>query len=127
MIWLYLLAALFALHGLVHAMGLTATWQVGPAGTVSASPGLVPAISAGSRQAKILGVLWLIAMAGFIAASAALVAHGPWWRTVAAAAALTSLALCIAWWRDAKVGAFIDVAILVALIATAWFVVPVPV
>lgn len=125
--WLYLVAVFFALHGLVHALGLTATWQVGPAGTVSASPELVPAISAGSPQAKLLGVLWLIAMVSFVGASATLLAHVPWWRTVAVAAALVSLALCIAWWRDAKVGAFIDVAILAGLVATVWIALPVTV
>ena len=118
MIWLYLVALLLALHGLVHGLGLTATWQVGPAGTVSASPGLVPAISAGTPQAKVLGVLWLLALAGFIAASAGLVAYLPWWRPVAAAACVVSLALSIAWWSDAKVGALIDVAILAGLIVT---------
>ena len=125
MIWVYLVALLFALHGLVHTLGLTATWQIGPAGTVSASPELAPAITAGSPQAKLLGVLWLIAMTGFVAASAGLMAHEPWWRTVAAAAAVGSLALCIAWWSDAKVGVIIDVAILAGLIATAWIAWPV--
>lgn len=125
--WMYPVALFFALHGLVHALGLTATWQVGPAGTVSASPGLVPAITAGTPQAKALGVLWLTPLAGFIAASAALIAPMPWWRTVAGAAAVISLPPCIAWWNDAKVGAFIDVAILVGLIATAWIAWPVSV
>ena len=125
MIWVYLVALLFALHGLVHTLGLTATWQIGPARTVSASPELAPAITAGSPQAKLLGVLWLIAMTGFVAASAGLMAHEPWWRTVAAAAAVGSLALCIAWWSDAKVGVIIDVAILAGLIATAWIAWPV--
>ena len=125
MIWLYPVAVLFTLHGLVRAMGLTATWQVGPSGTVAASPGLLPAISAGTPQAKVLGVLWLIAMAGFIAASAGLIAQLPWWRPVAAAACVVSLALSIAWWKDAKAGAFLDVAILIGLIATAWVTWPV--
>jgi hypothetical protein len=125
MVWLYLVALFFALHGLVHALGLTAAWQVGPAGTVSASPGLVPAISAGTPQAKFLGVLWLIALAGFIAASAGLMAHLVWWRPVAAAACVVSLLLSIAWWSDAKVGALIDVAILAGLVVTAWVAWPV--
>jgi hypothetical protein len=120
-----IVALLLALHGLVHVMGMTATWQVGPAGTVSASPGLVPAISAGTPPAKVLGVLWLIAMAGFIAASAGLLAHLPWWRPAAAAACVVSLALSIAWWSDAKAGAFIDVAILAGLVVSAWVAWPV--
>jgi hypothetical protein len=39
---------------------------------------------------------------------------------VAAFAALFSLALCVAWWTDAIVGAVIDGVILVGLLISTW-------
>jgi hypothetical protein len=50
-----------------------------------------------------------------------LIIQAAWWRRTAETAAVLSLALCVAWWNDAKAGAFIDIAILIGLVATATF------
>jgi hypothetical protein len=38
MVWRYLIGALIALHGLIHAIGFSATWSLGKATVVSATP-----------------------------------------------------------------------------------------
>ena len=115
----YLLVAFLALHGLVHVLGFSATWRIGPTGTVSAAPSLLPAVASGGAPAHLLGIMWLAASIAFIAAALGLMGDAAWWRTATAAAALVSLGLSVAWWTDAKAGALIDVAILVMIVASA--------
>lgn len=114
-----LVAALLALHGLIHALGFTATWHIGSAGAVAPTPNLITGITDGSGAAKTLGLLWLLPLAGFVVAAAGLAWGTSWWKVLAAASAVVSVALCIAWFNDAKFGLVIDIVILLALIAMA--------
>jgi hypothetical protein len=115
----YILVALLALHGIVHGFGFGATWRIGPAGTVSATPSLIPGVAPDGTLAHVLGIIWLIALLAFVGAAFGLLTDGAWWRIAAAVAAVVSLALCIAWWNDGKAGAVIDIGILVAVVVYA--------
>jgi hypothetical protein len=116
----WLVAALFMLHGLVHMVGFAAVWGLGQRGAVANAPMIPPGLAAGSPVVLALGVLWLIAMAAFLAAAVGLVLHAAWWKEVAAGAAALSLLLCVAWWNDAVIGALINVVILAGLAIQAW-------
>lgn len=118
-IWRWLVVALFALHGMVHLVGFNATWGLGASG-VGSVPTFPAGLTAGSPVVLALGVLWLVAMAAFLAAAVGLILHAAWWRGVAAGAAALSLLLCVAWWGDALVGVLINVAILAGLAIQAW-------
>jgi hypothetical protein len=115
----YVLVVFLALHGLVHALGFAATWRIGPAVAVSAMPSLIPGLALGGVPVQVLGVLWLVALIAFAWAAFGLLNAHTWWRTVAATAAVLSLALCVAWWSDAKAGALIDIGILVLIVVSA--------
>jgi hypothetical protein len=115
----YILVALLALHGIVHGFGFGATWRIGPAGSVSATPSLIPGLAPDGALAHVLGIIWLIALLAFVGAAFGLLTDGAWWRIAAAVAAVVSLALCIAWWSDGKAGAVIDIGILVAIVVYA--------
>lgn len=115
-----LVAALFLLHGLVHMMGFAAAWGLGDVSNVASVPTVPAGLTAGSPVVLALGVLWLVAMAAFLAAAAGLVLHAAWWKEVAAGAAALSLLLCVAWWNDAIVGVIINVVILAGLAIQAW-------
>jgi hypothetical protein len=115
----YLLVVSLALHGAVHGLGFAATWKLGPAVAVSATPALIPGLAPGGMPVQVLGVLWLVALIAFALAAFGLLTDRPWWRTVAATAAVVSLALCVAWWSDAKAGALIDIGILVLIVVSA--------
>jgi hypothetical protein len=112
----YALVALLALHGIIHEFGFGATWRIGPAGTVSATPSLIPGLAPDGALAHVLGIIWLIALLAFLGAAFGLLTDGTWWRVATAAAAVVSLALCVAWWSDGKAGAVIDIRILVAIV-----------
>jgi hypothetical protein len=115
----YVLVVFLALHGLVHGLGFAATWNIGPVVAVSATPSLIPGLAPGGAPVQVLGVLWLVAMIAFAVAAFGLLTDRTWWRTGAATAAVVSLALCIAWWSDAKAGALIDIGILVLIVVSA--------
>ncbi len=119
-LWRWLVVALFALHGLVHVVGFTAVWGLGQPGAVSRLPAFPGGLTAGSPVVLALGVLWLVALAAFLAAAASLALHRAWWKVVAAGAAALSLILCVAWWNDALVGVIINVAILAGLALQTW-------
>lgn len=115
----FVFVVFLALHGLVHGLGFAATWMIGPAVAVSATPSLIPGLAPGGAAVQVLGVLWLVALIAFAAAAFGLLTDRGWWRSAAAAAALVSLALCVAWWSDAKAGALIDIGILVLIAVSA--------
>jgi hypothetical protein len=114
----YLAAIGLAVHGLIHVLGFAATWRVGRITAVSAIPTLPGGLTEGSAPVRLLGLLWLVALAGFVVAAIGIIADFPWWKHEAAASALLSLILCIAWWKDAKAGVAIDVVILLGLAAS---------
>ena len=115
----YVLVVFLALHGLVHGLGFAATWKLGPAIAVSATPSLIPGLAPGGVPVQVLGVLWLLAAIALAGAAFGLLTDRLWWRNVAASAAVVSLALCVAWWSDAKAGALIDIGILVLIAVSA--------
>jgi hypothetical protein len=111
------LAAILGLHGLVHAVGFIRSWRLG-VDVRRVSPTLA-GIEPDGPLIRALGLLWLLPVAGFALAAIGLALDLPI-EPVLIASTLVSLALCITWWRDAKLGVFVDVAILLALMGTAW-------
>jgi hypothetical protein len=85
------------------------------------SPTLLAGLDPDGPLMRLMGVLWLVPVVAFLAAAAGLALDAPWWRMLVVPAAITSLLLCVIWWNDAKVGAAVDLAILVGLLATSWF------
>lgn len=117
-VWRYLLAAALAMHGLLHGVGFAAVWQQGALPGVSATSSL-PGLEAGTPAAWFLGVLWLVAGAGFIAGAGVLALRRHWWSAVTACAAVLSLALCSMWWQSAAFGIAADAAVLGFLVLLA--------
>lgn len=110
-IWRYLLAAVLALHGLIHVIGFAAAWRLGGLSGVTAAPAF-PHLEAGSAPVLALGALWLLAGAGFVVGGAGLAVRRHWWSWVTGGAAVLSLALCVMWWRSAPVGIAADLLVL---------------
>ncbi len=61
-------------------------------------------------------MLWLLAGAGTAVAAVGLLTGAAWLRPVLLAATVLSLAICTLDWELAKMGAIVDVAILVAML-----------
>ena len=64
----------------------------------------------------LLGVVWLAAALGFVVGAFGLVTRRPRWEGLVAGAAVSSLALCTLWWKDAPFGIVIDVLLMLGLI-----------
>ena len=116
---MYVVAAVIGLHGIVHGLGFVSGWQLGTAMPLM-SPTLLRA-DPDSVLMRALGLLWLVPVAGFVFSAIGMALELPV-RPILLASALLSLGLCVIWWGDAKAGAVVDVAILLALVGTAWTV-----
>lgn len=123
-LWRYLIVALFALHGLIHLIGVVAAWQLDQVSGVASTPTFPAGLAAGSPVVLALGAAWLVALAAFLAAAVGLALRQSWWRAMTVAAALVSLVVCLAWWNDAWIGVLINVGILVGLAISTGFARP---
>ncbi|HYC52739.1 MAG TPA: alpha/beta hydrolase [Gemmatimonadaceae bacterium] len=118
--------ALFLLmHGLAHTIGFLTPWGFAPRAANGAPPPQMDALFGGRiplsvPMSKALGLLWLI-----VAVLFAVVALS-WWRGVPGSGAalvalvIASLGLSIAWWPVARIGVFINVALLLGLAGTGY-------
>jgi hypothetical protein len=71
------------------------------------------------------GLLWLVVVAGFLAAGAGLLGQQAWWRTLAAASAGVSLLALVLFLRGGNLqpvlsAGLMDIAVLVALLWVHW-------
>ena len=98
-----LLAALLALHGLVHLLGFVKAF------------GLAPVAQLQQPVSRPLGVLWLLAALAFVAAAALLFVAPRWWWLAAAPAVLLSQVLILTAWGDARFGTVANVLVAVPL------------
>src|SRR5688572_15996567 len=96
-------AALLVVHGLIHVLGAAKAfgWAALPQLTQPLSP--------------VLGVLWLLSMAIFMAAAAALFFWPRGWWMVGAAAVVISMIAIGASWADAKAGALANGVVLIGV------------
>src|ERR1700719_323930 len=104
MVLRYAVAILLTLHGLIHTLGFAATWRLSQITAISSTPALPSGLVAGSALPRFLGVLWLLLTLAFIGAAAGLATQTAWWKVLLVVATVVSIALCIAWWNDAKFG-----------------------
>lgn len=110
-----LFALLLIAHGIAHLVGfavpfgLVATPDVSERTTV-----LNGALDVGETGAKVIGILWLALALGFCASGAA--AFTGWWDAVwVVRLAAISLVFCLVGWPDARIGLFVNLAIIGAL------------
>lgn len=107
-------AVVIATHGLVHLMGVALLWKLGEPGALRYADA-VPA--AGSTAAFVVGALWLVAAALFVAA-AVLLATGRAWRLCALAAVVVSAPVIGLAPGQAVAGLVVDGLVLVLVIVS---------
>ena len=122
------LAVLMAFHGLAHLPGVIGSWRLAPLeGMPVHTTVLAGRFDVGERGMRVLGGAWLVAAGLFWLSSAGASAARTWWVLTAAAAALLSLVLTVLELPYARVGLWLNVAIL-ALLAlaprTGWLAAP---
>jgi len=98
----WVLAVLFALHGVVHFLGVVKGFGIAEV------PQLTQPIS------RLGGVGWLAAGLSMLLTAGLLGASSPTWLWVAPVAAVLSQAMIVSSWSDAKAGTLFNVLLVVA-------------
>jgi hypothetical protein len=114
-----LVGLFLALHGVAHAVGFTASWQLVASADVPFTTTILNgAIDVGAGGTRLIGVLWLAAAAGMIAAAVLVWRSAPHATGAVLVATAVSLAMCLVGLPAAQLGVAIDLAI-VGIIAAA--------
>ena len=109
-------------HGLAHLPGLVTAWRLRPLPDFPYHTVLLRGrLDVGDAGMRVVGALWLIAAIGFGVAATGAVVGDPRWVPVALVTTLLSSALCLLEWPFARVGLWVNLAILSALALAARF------
>ena len=107
-------------HGIAHIGGFLGLWTSAEGG-FAASPWFLPTkLGAKGVAGRVFGLLWLLVMAGFVAAGLGLIVGQAWWTTAAILTAVLSFLLIAGCWTTvpvgAKIGAAFDLLVLALLL-----------
>jgi hypothetical protein len=112
------LAVLLALHGIAHMVGFIGSWHLNPAAGIPYKTTLLAGhVDVGDVGIRSMGILWLLAAIAFLVAAAGTALGTQWWVKTVAVVATVSLALTVLQWPEARIGLFVNLAILGALAA----------
>ena len=117
-LWHYALAFLLFAHGVAHVVGFLVPWRLIPesrswAYKTTLLGGLV---DVGDTGIRVVGVLYLVALAGFAVAAVAVATTQPWWWLLTLVVTVYSLLMTVLGWPEARIGVFLNVAIVAALL-----------
>ncbi|MEO8623018.1 MAG: hypothetical protein ABI625_18230 [bacterium] len=113
-----LFAGFLLLHGVAHLIGFLSPWGLLPAPAPGAEPPpptnelFAGRVTLGEGAARELGLLWLLAAIAFAIVAKGVWLQAPWTVPSLVVVTLISLVLTLVWWRTARIGAFVDFAIL---------------
>jgi hypothetical protein len=111
-----LLAVVLFVHGLAHLVGFAGPWRLIDVEGVTFQKALFDGrVPVGDRTMRALGVVWLGLALGFFASAGAAALGLAWWPGTAAALAIASLLMCAAHWPAARIGALVNVVLLMVL------------
>ncbi len=95
--WRGVLSLILLLHGAGHVLFLANAWGYWKTGAGRAG-WFAQALGVGQRVEGIIGLLWLVPIAGFIVAAWGYFTRQGWWPPVMLAVAVMSLVLLFAFW-----------------------------
>lgn len=110
------------MHGLGHTMGFLAAWTRLDVGFTD-DPWILPGeVRFRDHIGQAWGMLWLVALAGWVVAGLGVIQAAEWWPALAKGAAVVSIVAIVPWWRTVPVGAWLgvlaDVVVLGGLLTT---------
>lgn len=112
----FVIMALLTVHGLIHAIGFAGAWGLAEIKGVSPVPTDIVAAQATDPIVRVLGLVWLLALAAFLVAAYLLLVNSPAWRPLALAAVLVSMVPVALWWQDAFLGALVNTLVVAAVL-----------
>lgn len=107
----WLLAAFLVAHGVAHLVGFVGPWRLSKAVPYTTTL-LGGRLDVGDVGIRALGIAWLLAALGFAGLAVAITLRWPGWLPAAAAVTAASLVLSALAWPEARVGVFVDLALL---------------
>jgi hypothetical protein len=120
-----ILSIVMLLHGVAHLPGLVTAWRLRPLPDFPYHTVLLRGrVDVGDAGMRVVGTLWLAAAVGFGVAATGAFLGDPRWIPVAVVTALLSSVLCVLEWPLARVGLWVNLVILSALVLTAGFLAP---
>jgi hypothetical protein len=121
----FILSIVMLLHGVAHLPGLVTAWRLRPLPDFPYHTVLLRGrVDVGDAGMRVVGTLWLAAAVGFGVAATGAFLGDPRWIPVAVVTALLSSVLCVLEWPLARVGLWVNLVILSALVLTAGFLAP---
>jgi len=90
-------AAVLLAHGIGHVMAPQAAFL--PPGAFPRTAAGVGGLTITSGAGRVMAVVWILPMLGFLAGTYGLWTGADWWRPVLAAAAIVSIAVVLPWWN----------------------------
>jgi hypothetical protein len=118
-------AAVLLGHGLAHLVGFAAPWRMAdPEGVTFQAALFDGRVPVTQRTMRVVGIGWLVLALGFGAAGTGAAGGLSWWIPAAQVVALASLVMCVMNWPAARIGAAVNVVLLIVLEighAALWF------
>lgn len=113
---MYIAFAVFlVLHGFAHLVGFAGSWGLS-AGIVPQTALLNGRIPLGIEAVRMMGILWAVLAAAFVFAAVGVARQEPWWATATIVIASASFTMCVLGLPDAKIGVFVNVVIIAAVL-----------
>ncbi len=110
-----LLLVLFA-HGVAHLVGFVVPWRLATLKQMAYKTTILGGrVDLGEAGIRVVGLLWLLAAAAFVAAAGAFVFHAPWALPFTLALSGAPLLLCAIEWPEARIGVFVNIGLLLIL------------
>ena len=115
-----IIAIFLVLHGAAHMVGFLAPWGLAPRGADGTPPPALDALFGGrinlsQGAARGFGIVWLAVALLFAIVSIAWWRQASWSTAALVGVVVLSLLLSIAWWPVARIGVFINIALLAGL------------
>ncbi len=111
------LALFMAVHGFAHLVGFAALLRLG---TLRDMPYKTTVLAGhfdvGDVGIRVVGIVWLLLAAAFGVSTIGAFANASWWIPASLAVASASLVYCLIGWPDARIGVFVNLILITALV-----------
>ncbi len=112
------LALLFIFHGIAHLVGFVVPWRLTSIEDAPYQTTLFSGqLDVGDIGIRIVGLLWLLGAIAFGVVGILALQERPNWPVFALIVSACSLVLCIIAWPEAQVGVWVNILIVVLLVA----------
>ena len=112
------IAILLFLHGFAHLPGFIVPWRITSLDEMPYKTTVLSgSVNVGDIGIRAVGIAWLVISLLFVLSGIGMLVQIAWWKPVAMITLLSSFVLCILCWPDTRIGLFVNLAILVYLLA----------